>query len=455
MNNARLPDVIKLDQEAWQLGDRIGSGGFAKVYLAVSESEPSAVVKLIPKVPGAQRELLFEELSDVPNVVPIIDRGEWGDYWALAMPRAEKSLREYLDEMGGQLPVADAVSVLADMAEALVAIENQVVHRDIKPENVLFLNGRWRLADFGIARYAEATTAPDTMKYAKAPPYAAPEQWREETATSATDVYAIGIVAYELLTGARPFIGPEVHDYRRQHIEGSVKPMPEIPPRLNSLVEECLYKSAQARPTPQNLWDRLKANMQAASPAALRLQEADALVVGRKAEAERQRSIAQAERERRRELREVADQSLGRIIDSLHRQILDNAPSVQEAYLPIGREWTLNAGKLRMNVVQTAEYFGFGLPFEVIAYTDIRVDMPKVREWLGRYAGRSHSLWYCDAQEAGVFRWYEIAFMGIQGEPNSMEHIPFAMNPNERDAIRALSQSMHTHQVAWPFTPVD
>lgn len=455
MNEEFTPDVIRLEQEEWQLGDRIASGGFAEVYLASSESAPSAVVKLIPQAPGAQREMLFEELNGVPNVVPVIDRGEWGNYWALAMPRAEKSLRDYLNEMGGQLAVADAVSVLADMAEALVAIEDRVVHRDIKPENVLLLNGRWCLADFGIARYAEATTAPDTMKYAKTPAYAAPEQWKDETATSETDVYALGVVAYELLTGERPFIGPEVHDYRRQHIEDPVKPMAGIPSWLQSWVAECLYKSAPARPTPQNLLTRLRTNMQAASPAAQRLQEANTLVVQHRAEAERQRSVAQEAAERQIELRKVADQSLERILGLLRRQIVDNAPSVQESYLPAGREWMLRAGILRINIVQTAKNSGFGLPFEVVAYTDISVDMPKVRELLGGYAGRSHSLWYCDAQQAGVFRWYETAFMrGIIG--NSEGVVPFALSPDNQHAKWALSQGTnHTHQVAWPFTPID
>ena len=453
MNEALTPDVIRLEQEEWQLGDRIGSGGFAHVYLAISESEGSAVVKLIPKDPGAQRELLFEELKDVPNVVPVIDSGEWGDFWVLAMRRAEKSLRDWLGEMGGQLTVADAVSVLVDMAEALVAIENHVVHRDIKPENVLFLNGHWCLADFGIARYAEATTALDTMKGSVTPPYAAPEQWRYETASSATDVYALGVVAYELLTGERPFPGPEVPDYRRQHLEDSVEPMPGIPLRLNSLVEECLYKSGQARPTPQNLLARLRANMKEASPAASRLQEADALVVRRKAEAERQRSIEQVESERRLDLRKAADHALERITGLLHRQIVDNASSVQKSHLPTGREWRLNAGTLRMNFVQTAKYSGFGLPFEVIAYTDISVDMPKVRELLGRYAGRSHSLWYCDAQKAGAFRWYETAFKFWGGSSERLE--PFALTPDDRNAQLALSNVLHTHQVAWPLTPID
>ncbi len=69
----------------------------------------------------------------------------------------------------------DAIGVLSDIAEALVAIADRIVHRDLKPENVLLLKGQWCLADFGIARYAEATTALDTQKYAMTPPYAAPE----------------------------------------------------------------------------------------------------------------------------------------------------------------------------------------------------------------------------------------------------------------------------------------
>src|SRR6266581_4091455 len=186
---------LSFDHE-WELGERIDGGGFGQVYEARGPDGAPAVVKLVPKAPGAGRELLFVDLSDARNVVPVIDHGETADHWALVMPQAEKSLRQHLREESQPLSVADSVVVLSDIAEALADLDGRVVHRDLKPENVLLLNGHWCLADFGISRYAEATTAPDTRKFALSPPNAAPERWRSERATYAADVYAVGVMAY-------------------------------------------------------------------------------------------------------------------------------------------------------------------------------------------------------------------------------------------------------------------
>jgi len=445
-------EVIKLNRE-WHLGPQLGSGGFGRVYVAQSTGD-QAVIKLIPKAPGADRELLFEELSGVPNIVPILDRGEWGDFWALVMPRAEKSLRKHISEHGERLPVDNAIKVLIDIAEALVAIEGRVVHRDLKPENVLLLEGHWCLADFGIARYAEATTAPDTHKYAMTPPYAAPEQWRGERATSATDVYATGVTAYEMLAGRQPFPGPEMHDYRRQHLEDTPPPIQDIPESLHSLIVECLYKAPQARPKPQNFSERLTAVMHPASEATQRLQHAHQLTVERQAEAARQQSAAQSEAKRRAELSLAAGQALTHIAEWLHTQIVSNAPSSAPSS---GALWpcTINDAKLsvepvRMMAASAAESL-YHPPFEVVAYSYITVRIPPDR--FG-YEGRSHSLWYCDAQEPGVFRWYETAFMINPFITRHGRLDPFALDPGEA-AYGALSPAMTEYQVAWPFTPID
>ena len=451
MNPMVIPEEIKLER-VWRLGDPLGEGGFAKVYLAQDEHGEFGVVKLVPKEPGAQRELLFEELDGAPNVVPVLDRGESGDYWALVMTRAEKSLRDHLDETGGRLTVKEAVSVLVDIVEALAEVEGRgVVHRDIKPENILLLDGHWCLADFGIARYAEATTAPDTLKYAMTRGYAAPEQWRGDRATSATDVYAVGVVAYELITGQRPFLGPDGPDYRRQHLEESREPITGVPDGLRSLVSGCLFKRPEARPRPKNLLPRLIGSLRSASPAGALLQQANAVAVERGAEEARQQSSAQVEAERRRELKADADQSLENILALLDRQIKDAASSVRARADSSRKSWELNGATLSVDVPKPVKPGADrDLPFEVIAHTKISVSASADRSG---HTGRSHSLWYCDAQEQGVFRWYETAFMEIFG--TNRPFAPFAMPPDASDTATAISPALHTYQVARPFMPID
>ena len=446
LNQVSIPAVITLSQ-AWKLNRQLGSGGFAQVYEAHNDAGERAAVKLIPQLPGTQREILFEELDGATNVIPVIDRGEVDGYWVLVMPLAEKSLREYLDEKGGRLAVNEAVPVLVDITEALVVVEDRVVHRDIKPENILLLDGHWQLADFGIARYAGATTAPDTMKYAKTERYAAPEQWREEQATSATDVYAVGVVAYELLSGRPPFLGPE---YRHQHLEEIPPKIDGIPSRVRSLIDECLYKPNQARPRPQNVLTRLRVSLEPASPGEQQLQQANARVVDHQTEQLRQQSADRAAAERRQELYGVADQALGGISDLLGEQVMDNAPAAQSYTSEEVRGWSLNDVTLRIGLIKTAKGPAeVNLPFEVIAYTTVSVVKPTDQRG---YTGRSHSLWYCDAKASGVFRWYETAFWRLNGnEPE----VPFAMSPEGRHVEGALSSTMHTYAAAWPFTPID
>ena len=377
------------------------------------------------------------------------------EFWVLVMPKADKSLRDYLDENIEHLSIDDTVKVLSDITQALVAIEERVVHRDIKPDNILLLDGRWCLADFGISRYAEATTALDTRKFAMTPSYAAPEQWRMERASSATDVYSLGVVAYELLAGQLPFVGPEVDDYRRQHLGDTPKSISGVPVKLQSLIDECLLKSPESRPRPQNLSARLKQSVWADSEGARHLQQANATVVKHRAEVARQESVAQSKAERRLELHNDAGKSLARILSLLNDQILSNADTAKQPGPTPQRSWSLNNATLSMASSKMAEndlsVGTYSPPFEIVSYSSITLQI-KTDQY--GFEGTSHSLWYCNAIDAEEFRWYETAFKISAFIPKRGRLNFFALDPG-RNAYDALASVMGEYDVAWPLTTID
>lgn len=438
----------------WKVSSQFDSGGFARVHEARADDASPAVVKLIPKTPGASRELLFEELSGLPNIIPILDTGEWEDYYVLVMPRADKSLRQHLEEAGAKLDLDEAVGVLTDVAEALASLEAGVVHRDLKPENVLLHQGQWCVADFGIARYAEATTASDTHKYAMTPPYAAPEQWRGERATNATDVYAFGVMAFELLRGERPFPGL---DFREQHLNQPAPAVEGCPSSLASLINECLFKAAAARPTAANILARLRGSQGSPSPAAAKLQEVQKAVVQKHGEEAARMSAQRSKEATRQELFQAAKQSLDTILETLREHALEAAPATNVSTSGGRVLLQLGDGALVVEAVQAAPAdclaaFDYEPPFDVIAYTTIAARKPRDRY---NYEGRAHSLWFCDAHEEDVYRWYELAFMVTPTIAQRSTLEPFALPPTDEDAAGALMPVMDVRQVAWQPLPFD
>ncbi len=450
-NNSQIIEL----QRPWIIGAQITAGGFGKIYAATDENGSQAVIKFVPKAPGASRELLFESLAGHPNIIPLLDTGEWEDYYALVMSRAEKSLRQHL-EVGDRLAMNESLNVLLDVAEALASLEKDVVHRDLKPENILFYQGHWCLADFGIARYAEATTAQDTHKHSFTAPYAAPEQWRGEHATPAADVHAFGVLAFELLQGRRPFAGPTFAHYRSQHLDQAPPRLVGISPSIASLVSECLYKMPQARPTPANILTRLHKSQHPSSPAAMQLQAANQTIVEQHVRAAASDSAQKSLDEQRRGLFTIARQSFETILEELVTQISDAAPSAlikRSPYVTM----QLGTGVLSIDSPVSApagclKAFGGPAAFDVIASSSIKVSQP--RDQFG-YEGRSHALWFCDAHEKGVYRWFETAFMIYPLIPRINSVNPFAFSPTDKNAAEAFSPSTTEYQIAWELLPFD
>jgi len=438
----------------WILGSQIGRGGFGRVFEAVGDDGRLAAAKLVPKEPGADRELLFEDLTGVRRVVPIIDFGEWDAHWVLVMPRAVKSLRTHLTERGSLSP-EEAVAILSDLAMALADLQGRVVHRDIKPENILYLDGHWCLSDFGIARYAEASTAPDTHKWAWTPPYNPPERWRGERATPASDIYSLGVMAFEMLSGRWPFVGP---DFRTQHLTADSPSLTGCPPLLASLVTECLFKAADVRPTATNILARIALILRPSSPEAGQLQAANQAQVQRFANEAALQSAVRSAAEWRREVVASATNALAMVANRLGQSIRENAPAAVWQPAPgggvLGSSIRLGPATLSVSSVEQSreDAWGHWKPgFQVIAHTAIDVRIPPDRF---QYEGRSHSPWFCDAQESGVMRWYETAFMISPLIRRRGRQDPFALPPGE-EAGQALNPALAEFQVAWPFTPIE
>jgi len=444
--------IFVCSHQPWEAGDELGSGGFGRVFAAVGDDGRSGVVKLVPKEPGAERELLFVDLGGARNVVPVVDTGETDDSWVLVMPRAEESLADHLDRLGA-LTVEHVLPVLVDIATALTDLNGRVVHRDLKPHNVLLLDGRWCLADFGISRYAEASTAPDTRKFAMSPPYAAPERWRAERATSATDVYAIGVIAHQLLTATLPFPGPTVEQFRDQHLHGEPPPVPGIPPRLASLISETLYKAPEARPTPADILTRLeRAGTPPRLAGAARLGSVYQAEAARRAGQVQSESAAQSEEERRATLASSAQRSYQTLSAELAELINQEVAAAAITPTPDG-SWSVElagAGLSLSAPVRTGHGSWGGPPpaFDVTASASIGVRVPPNR--FG-YQGRSHSLYFCDARAEGVYGWYETAFMHSPFLGGISREAPFALDPGPSAAV-ALAPVMAEYQLAWPFT---
>ena len=213
----------------YQLLSLLGAGGMAEVYLAKdSKLDREVAVKVLPAslaLDAGYVERFRDEARRVaalshPNIVPVYHYGEERGLLYLVMPVLRESLRDRMDRQGA-LPVSDAARYVVQIAAALDAAHAQgLVHRDVKPENILLnAEGKALLTDFGIAREAsflKQTGANRTLAATGlpvgTPEYMAPEQLRAGSVDQRADIYALGAVFYEMLTGTVPHDAPTPYE---------------------------------------------------------------------------------------------------------------------------------------------------------------------------------------------------------------------------------------------------
>ncbi len=260
-----LPPGSRLGR--FEISSVLGQGAMGVVYLAHDPDidRPVAIKTIHPEAArgesAAEIEARFLKEAKLagrlqhPNIVTVYDVGRDKDVYFIAMEYVEgKPLTRYLG--GEELPLAAKVAIIRQAAEALAhAHEREVVHRDVKPGNILIAkDGRVKVTDFGIGKFTSATTSDMTRtgQMIGSPAYMSPEQIRGEKIDGRSDLFSLGVVLYELLTGARPFPGESITTLVYQILHTEPRDPREIrsdlPIATREVMARLLAKQPERRP---------------------------------------------------------------------------------------------------------------------------------------------------------------------------------------------------------------
>jgi eukaryotic-like serine/threonine-protein kinase len=249
----------------YQLERELGRGGMATVFLAraLEGGDPVAIKVLRPEFAMALGPERFHREIEIltrlrhPRIVPVLDSDKMGSLFYLVMPYVPgENLRSRLERQG-QLPIPAVRSIAGDVAAAVdYAHGRNVLHRDIKPENVLLDGDRALVCDFGLARAIDRAALEPVSSSGLVigtPAYMSPEQaMAEEDLGPACDIYALGCVVYEMLTGGPPFSGPTPQAIIARLLGEPPRPVrttrPEVTPTMERAVLAALAKEPAARP---------------------------------------------------------------------------------------------------------------------------------------------------------------------------------------------------------------
>ena len=263
----------------YEVKELIGSGGMANVYKAVMRGNNGPVPPgTVVAVKVLRREFMHDpdlvrrfkneskaiSLLNHPNIVKVYDVSVSDDLQYIVMEYVDgMTLREYLNERGGKLSSRETVHFISQILKALEhAHANGVVHRDIKPQNIMLLdNGQLRMMDFGIARISRAENQLSGGKAMGSVHYISPEQAKGDETDCTSDIYSVGVMMYEMLSGHLPFDAEDMVEVAIKQISDQPKPLHEIAPEVpNALVE--ITEKAMAK-LPQNRYASAREMLQA------------------------------------------------------------------------------------------------------------------------------------------------------------------------------------------------
>ena len=248
--------------DRYQIIKTIGEGGMANVYLAYDTIlDRNVAVKVLRGdlandekfVRRFQREALSASSLSHPNIVEVYDVGEDNGLYYIVMEYIEGKHLKQLLKKRGSLTVREVVDIMLQLTDGMSAAhDSYIIHRDIKPQNIMILeNGLIKITDFGIAMALNATQLTQTNSVMGSVHYLPPEQAMGKGATIQSDVYSMGILMYELLTGSVPFKGDNAVEIALKHIKETVPSVKEendtIPNSVANIVKRATAKNLKNR----------------------------------------------------------------------------------------------------------------------------------------------------------------------------------------------------------------
>ena len=248
--------------DRYQIIKSIGEGGMANVYLAYDTIlDRKVAVKVLRGdlsndekfVRRFQREALAASSLTHPNIVEVYDVGEDNGEYYIVMEYIEGKHLKNLLKKRGKLTLSEAVDIMLQITDGMAAAhDSYIIHRDIKPQNIMILeNGLVKITDFGIAMAMNATQLTQTNSVMGSVHYLPPEQASGQGSTLQSDIYSMGIVMYELLTGELPFKGDNAVEIALKHLKEPIpdirEKIPNVPNSIYNIIKRATAKNPKNR----------------------------------------------------------------------------------------------------------------------------------------------------------------------------------------------------------------
>ena len=248
--------------DRYQIIKSIGEGGMANVYLAYDTIlDRNVAVKVLRGdlsndekfVRRFQREALAASSLSHPNIVEVYDVGEDNGEYYIVMEYIEGKHLKSLLKKRGKLTLSEAVDIMLQITDGMAAAhDSYIIHRDIKPQNIMILeNGLVKITDFGIAMAMNATQLTQTNSVMGSVHYLPPEQASGQGSTLQSDIYSMGIVMYELLTGELPFKGDNAVEIALKHLKEPIpdirEKLPNVPNSIYNIIKRATAKNPKNR----------------------------------------------------------------------------------------------------------------------------------------------------------------------------------------------------------------